>query len=40
MINFVDRFGSCHGLFWTYQKFMGRLVGVVLVHGRFGIDPV
>jgi len=30
----VGRFGSCHGPFWTYRKFMGRFG-----RGRFGIDP-
>jgi len=27
----VGRFGSCHGPFWTYLKFMGRFG-----QGRFG----
>jgi len=31
----VGRFGSCHGPFWTYRKFMVRFG-----RGRFGIDPV
>jgi len=31
----VGCFGSFHGPFWTYRKFMGRIG-----QGRFGIQPL